>query len=76
MYFPLCVGVMCLSLLCYALLCVHSSFAIIFKKRELVALLLFSYRCIVTLCVLWLFLAVPWVDLQCMIVVFSDHTHF
>ena len=31
--------------LCYALLCVHSSFAIILKrKRELVALLLLSYR--------------------------------
>ena len=25
--------------------------------------------------VLWLFLAVPWVALQCVIVVFSDHTH-
>ena len=30
---------------CYALLCVHSSFAIILKrKRKLVALLLLSYR--------------------------------
>ena len=25
--------------------------------------------------VLWLFLLVPWVGLQCVIVVFSDHTH-
>ena len=25
--------------------------------------------------VLWLFLTVPWVGLQCVIVVFSDHTH-
>ena len=50
MYFPLFVGVLCL---CYALLCVHSSFAIILKrKRKLVALLLFSYRCIVTINVL------------------------
>ena len=48
MNFPLLVGVLCLSLFCYALLCVHSSFAIISKgKRKLVALLLFSYRCIV-----------------------------
>ena len=32
-------GVLCLSLFCYALLCVHSSFAIILKrKRKLVAL--------------------------------------
>ena len=57
--------------------CVHSSFAIILKrKRKLVALLLLSYRCIVTTNVLWLFLiTVPWVGLQCVIVVFLDHTH-
>ena len=24
---------------------------------------------------MWLFLAVPWVGLQCVIVVFPDHTH-
>ena len=54
---------------------VHSSFAIILKReRMLVSLLLSSYRCIVT--VLWLFLTVPWVCLQCVIVVFPDHTHF
>ena len=29
----------------------------------------------VTLNVLWLFLAAPWVGLQCVIVVFPDHTH-
>ena len=47
------VGVLCLSLFCYALLRVHSSFAIILKrKRKLVALLLLSYRCIVTINVL------------------------
>ena len=76
MYLPLFKGVMCLSLLCYVLLCVHSSFAIILQgKRKLVALLLLSYRCIVTINVLWLFLKVPWVGLQCVIVVFPDHTH-
>ena len=48
MYFPLYVGVLCLFLFCNALLCVHSSFAIILK-RKLAALLLLSYRCIVTL---------------------------
>ena len=67
---------MCLSLFCYALLCVHSSFAIILKrKRKLVVLLLLSYRCIVTVNVLWLFLMALWVGLQCVIVVFHDHTH-
>ena len=76
MYSPLFVGVLCLSLFCYALLCVHSSFAIILKrKRKLVALLLLSYRCIITKKGLWLFFKVPWVDLQCVIVVFPDHTH-
>ena len=71
--FPSVVGVLCLSYC--ALLCVLSSFAIILKrKRELVALLLFSYGCLVTVNVLWLFLSVPWVDLRCVIVVFPDHT--
>ena len=70
------VGVLCLSLFCYALLCVYSSFAIILNRtRKLFALLLLSYRCIVTINVLWLFLTVLWVGLQCVIVVFPDHTH-
>ena len=77
MYFPLFVGVLCLSLSCYALLCVHSSFAIILKRnKKLVALLFLSYRCIVTINFLWLFLTVSWVGLQYLIVVFPDHTHF
>ena len=71
-------GVLCLylHLFCFALLYVHSSFAIILKRKgKLVALLLMSYRCIVTINVLWLFLLVPWVGLQCVIVVFPDHTY-
>ena len=31
--------------------------------------------CLVAVNVLWLFLMVPWVDLQYVIVVFPDHTH-
>ena len=55
-------------------LCVLSSFVIILKmKRELVALLLL-YGCLITVYVLWLFLTVPLVGLQCVIVVFPDHT--
>ena len=65
-----------MTLLCYALLCDHSSFAIILKrKRKLVAFLLLSYRCIVTLNIVWLFLTVPWVGLQYVVVVFPDHSH-
>ena len=76
LYLPLFVGVLCLSLFCYALLCVHSSFAIILKrKRKLVALRLLFYRCIVVVNDLWLFLTGLWVGLQCVIVVFPDHTH-
>ena len=44
-------------------------------KRELVALLYLSSKCLVTVSVLWLFLSVLWVSLQCVIVVFPDHTH-
>ena len=76
MYFLLFVGVLCLSLFCYALLCVHSSFAIILKrKRKLVAFLLLPYSCIVILNVLWFFVSVPWVGLLCVIVVIPDYTH-
>ena len=44
-------------------------------RKKLVALLLLSYRCIFTINVLWIFPTVPWVGLQCAIVVFPDHTH-
>ena len=65
-----------LSLFCYALLCVQSSFAIILKrKRNQVALLSLSYRCVIAINAVLLFLTVPWVGLQCVIVVFPDHTH-
>ena len=76
MYFPLFVGVLSLFFICYALLNVRSSFVIILKrKRKLDVLLLLSYRCLVTLNVLWLILMVLWVGLQCVIWVFSHHTH-
>ena len=52
---------------CCALLCVHSSFAIIsMGMRELVALLCLSSCCLVI--VVWLFLTIPRVCLQFVIV--------
>ena len=76
MYFLLFVGVLCLYLFCYALLCVITNFAIILKRKiKLVALLVLPHRCIVTINVRWLFLTVQGVGLQCMIVVFPDHSH-
>ena len=45
------------------------------SNRKLVALLVLSDRCIVTINVLWRFLMVPWVGLQYAVVVFPDHTH-
>ena len=70
-------GVLCLSLFWYAILCVLSSFAVILKrKRERwLFFLLPSYGCVVIVNVLWLFLTVSLVGLQCVIVVFPDHTH-
>ena len=73
------VRVLCLVLvlLCSVLLCVPPSFSIILMgKRELVALLCLSSWCLVTVIVLWLFLKVPWVGLQCVSVVFPDHIYF
>ena len=59
---------------CCTLLYVHSSSAIILiGKRELVALLGLSSCGLVI--VVWLFLMVPWICLQLVIVAFSDHTH-
>ena len=59
---------------CGTLLDVHSSFAIILMgKRELVPLLSLSSWCLMI--VVWLFLAVQWVRLQFVIVVFTHHTH-
>ena len=43
-------------------------------QRELVALLSLSSWCLVI--VVWLFLAVPWVCLQFVVVAFPDHTQF
>ena len=63
----------CSTMFFCVLLCVHSSFAIILMgKRELVALLFLSSWCFVI--VVWLFLMLPQVCLQFVIVVFPDHT--
>ena len=60
---------------CCTLLYVNPIFTIILiGKRGLVALLSLSSRCIVM--VVWLFLAMPWVCLRFVIVVFHDHSHF
>ena len=72
MYFTLFVGFLCLGMHYFVSLLVLQ--IILKRKREMVALLLLSYGCLVTINVLWLFLAVPWVCLQCVIVVFPDHT--
>ena len=67
-------GVCNCSMFCCTLLYVHSSLSIILMgKKKLVALLSLSSWCLVV--VVWLFLAMPWVCLQFVIVVFPDHTH-
>ena len=45
------------------------------QKMELVALLLLLFLCLVTVTVLWFFLAAPRAALHCAIVAFPDHTH-
>ena len=68
------VGICNCSMLCCASLCVHSSFAsILMEKRELAALLSLSSWSLVI--VMLLFLSVPYVCLQLVIVIFPDHTH-
>ena len=60
------------SIFCCALIGLLSSLV---GKRELDALLCSSSWSFVIVIALLLFLAVPWVGLQCLIVAFSDHTH-
>ena len=61
----------------YSLLYVLSTFVIILtRKKDQVTLLLLYFECLVTVNVLWLFLAVLLVGWQCVIVVFLDQTHF
>ena len=68
------VGLCNCSMFCYALPYVNSSIAIILMgKKELVALPKLSSWCLVMF--EWLFLTVPWVCLQFLIVVFPDQAH-
>ena len=67
-------GVCNCYMFCCTLLYAHSSFAIILMgKKELVALLSLSSLCLAM--VVWPVLAVPWVCLRFVIVVFPDHTY-
>ena len=45
------------------------------EEEKAGCLLLLSYRCLLNVNVLWLFLTEPWVGLQCSIVVVPKHTH-
>ena len=64
------------SLFYDAVLSVLSSFPIIFRgKRELLALFKWFSCSLVPVNVRWLFLAVPWVGLQCVFMVFPNHTY-
>ena len=67
------------SVFVFVLVCntlyISCSAIILTRKRELVALRVLSFGCLITVNVLWLFLMVPWVGLQCLIMVFPNHTH-
>ena len=72
------VGALCWSLFRYTLLCVHKSFEIILTRKRPAMLLCFnclSDALSLYVSVLWLFLTVLWVGVQCVIVVFPDNTH-
>ena len=58
---------------CSMFCCAFFMSILLIGKKELVALLSLPSWCPVM--VVWLFLAVPWVCLQFVIVVFPDHTH-
>ena len=67
---------MCLSdVLFYGVLCLSSIVIILMGKVDLVALLCLPSWCFVTVDVMWLFLALPWVGLQCVSMVFPHNTY-
>ena len=51
-----------------------SQFCNYLDGEERAGCLTVSFWCLVIVIVLWLFATVPWVGLQCVIVVFPDHT--
>ena len=68
-------GIQKKSLICNAVISVLSRFAIILlRKRELVALVLYSYCCM-NVYVLCRFLTEPWVGLWSVIVAIRGHTY-
>ena len=70
-------GVLCWSLRWYAYLCVFSSVCNHLNEEEMADCFAFlPFLCLVTINVVWFFLTVPWVGLECVIVVFPDHTYF
>ena len=66
---------LCVCLYRFVLFFVLPLTNILIKKRELVAILLFSSYCIAPTSVPWLFLAMPLVGQLCVIVIFLGHTH-
>ena len=63
------------AMFCCVLFSVHSSFAINSMGEERAdCFAFFVFRCL--LIVVWLFLTIPLVCLQFVIVVFPDHTHY
>ena len=59
------------SLFCYSVLCVLLVYYQFYGKERACCFTLF----LVTVSVMWLFLTMPWVGLQCGIEVFPYHTH-
>ena len=64
-----------MSLFCGAVLCIFSSFAIILLVECNLVVLLLLYSCMAAI-VICLFLAMPRVGLQCVVVAYPGHTHF
>ena len=59
----------------FSILCSSDNTIILIGNRELIVILLLSSLYLVTVTDLCLFLTMPWVGLQCIIVVFSDPPH-
>ena len=75
--FPLWEFCIC-SMFCCAVMCALSCFAVIFfmgKRDRAGSVFCLVFRYLLTVIVMWFFLMVPWVGLQCVLVVIPNHAH-
>ena len=63
-------------LFCFAVLCILSGLAVVLVVRRVLITVLYLFSWCLVITIVLLILIVPCVGLQCVIMVYPDHTHF